>query len=66
MTEFKRRDVRLIIDKAKEVEAMIANLAKLTGDRQAGRLLALANTHNELTGLYLGKLATEVPEVVEG
>lgn len=66
MTEFKRRDVRLIIDKVREVEAMVANLAKLTVDRQPGRLLALANTHSEVTRLYLNELAAEVPEVVEG
>lgn len=66
MTEFKRRDVRIIIDKVREVEAMIANLVNMTGDRQPGRLLALANTHAEESRLYLNELATAAPAVVEG
>lgn len=66
MTEFKRRDVRIIIDKIKEVEAMLVNLSKLTVDRQPGRLLALAATHSEVARLYLNELATAVDAVVEG
>lgn len=66
MTEFKRRDVRVIINKVKEAEAMIANLTKLTGDRQPGRLLALAATYAEISRLFLTELATSVDAVVEG